>query len=238
MTGTCLRSHGHIRAARAELQRRHLGYEPPLMARLLTGLGLPSGWKFGDWLKSWDVLQTATFLEESLPRDAPVLDLGAYGSEILWVLSTLGFEDLHGIDLDPRVVSMRLPGRVRLDIGDFYRTGLAPGRFAAVTAISVIEHGYRERQLFEEVSRLLRPEGYFIASFDYWPEKIDTVGMDLFSMDWRIFSSREVESMLECARRFGLVPAGEIDLRIERPVIHWAGKSYTFAWVVLKKHGS
>jgi SAM-dependent methyltransferase len=205
------------------------------MARLLARLGLPSRWKFGDWLKSWDVLQTARFLEESLPRDAPVLDLGAFGSEILWALSRLGFENLHGIDLDPRVASMQLPGRARLEVGDFYRTDFDPGRFSAVTAISVIEHGYREPELLAEVSRLLRPGGYFIASFDYWPEKIDTAGMDLFGMDWRIFSSSEVESMLECARSFGLAPVGEVDLRIERAVIHWGGKSYTFGWLALKK---
>jgi hypothetical protein len=56
-------------------------------------------------------------------------------------------------------------------------------------------------------------------------------------MDWRIFSAREVESMLECALGFGLVPVGEVNLQIERPVIHWGSKSYTFAWVVLTKHG-
>ena len=237
MSGTCLRSRGQIRAARAELQRRHLGYEPPLMARLLTSIGLPSKWRFGDWLKSWDVLQTAKFLEENLPRDASVLDLGAYGSEILWVLSTLGFENVYGIDLDPRVASMQLPGRAKLEVGDFYQTPFDPKRFDAVTAISVIEHGYRQRELFAEVSRLLRPGGCFIASFDFWPEKLDTAGMDLFGMDWRIFSAREVESMLECALGFGLVPVGEVNLQIERPVIHWGGKSYTFAWVVLTKHG-
>jgi SAM-dependent methyltransferase len=203
----------------------------------LKTLGLPYTWEIGDWLKSWDVLQTAKFLEENLPRDASVLDLGAFGSEILWSLSTLGFEDVHGIDLDPRVTSMQFPGRVKLEVGDFYHTPFDPERFSALTAISVIEHGYREPELLAEVSRLLRPGGFFIASFDYWPEKIDTAGMDLFGMDWRIFSSSEVESMLECARKFGLAPVGEVDLRIDRPVIHWGGKSYSFAWVALTKHG-
>ncbi len=236
MTGTCLRAHGQIRAARAELRRRHLGYEPGFVARLLTSIGLPSNWRFGDWLKSWDVLQTARFLKESLPRDASVLDLGAYGSEILWSLSTLGFEDVQGIDLDPRVTSMQLPGRVKLEVGDFYHTPFDPERFSAVTAISVIEHGYREPELLAEVSRLLRPGDASSPLSTTGLKKIDTAGMDLFGMDWR-FSSSEVESMLECARKFGLEPVGEVDLRIDQPIIHWGGKSYTFAWVALTKHG-
>ena len=235
MSSLCLRSKKQIRAARDELQRRHLGYEPPLIPRLLVRLGIAPKWGFGDWLKSWDVLQTASFLEKNVSRDDPILDLGAYGSEILLILMRLGFSDLHGIDLDPRLESMVSVARANMEVGDFYNTRYEGERFSAVTAISVIEHGYRETQLLAEVSRLLRPGGYFIASFDYWPEKIDTTGMELFGMDWRIFSAREVESMLECARRFGLVPVGDVDLRIERPVIDWGGKSYTFGWLALKK---
>jgi SAM-dependent methyltransferase len=235
MTVMCLRSMDQIRAARTELQRRHLGYEPPLMTRLFIKLGLTRGWELGDWLKSWDVLQTANFLENYVSRDDPILDLGAYGSEILIILTRLGFSALHGIDLDPRLESMGVKDQANLEVGDFYETPYQGERFSAVTAISVIEHGYREPELFAEVSRLLRPGGYFVATFDYWPEKIDTTGMDLFGMDWRIFSAREIESMLKSARRFGLVPTGEVDLRIEQPVIHWGGKSYTFGWMAFKK---
>jgi SAM-dependent methyltransferase len=235
MTGMCLRSRDQIHAARAELQQRHLGYEQPLVTRLLARLGIAPKWGLGDWLKSWDVLQTASFLEHNVSRDDPVLDLGAYGSEILLILSRLGFSDLHGIDLDPRLESMASVVRAELEVGDFYNTRYEGARFSAVTAISVIEHGYREPQLLAEVSRLLRPGGYFIASFDYWPEKVDTEGIELFGMGWRIFSSSEVASMLESARRFRMTPVGDLDLRVERTVIDWGGRSYTFGWLALKK---
>ena len=236
MTVRCLRSRDQIRSARGELQQRHLGYELPLKARALARLGVAPKVRVGDWLKSWDVLETASFLEGRLSRGDSILDLGAFGSEILPVLTRLGFTDLHGIDLDPRVNAMASVVRADLRVGDFYDTLYEPERFSAVTAISVIEHGYCELKLFAEVSRLLHPGGYFIASFDFWPEKIDTSGIDLFGMDWRIFSSSEVQSMLGCARENGLVPVGEVDLRVERPVIHWGGKSYTFAWVAWTKH--
>lgn len=201
----------------------------------MAKLGIVPKWRLGDWLKSWDVFQTASFLETYLSRDDPILDLGAYGSEILLILAQLGFNDLHGIDLDPRLKSMASMVRAELKVGDFYDSRYDGGRFSSVTAISVIEHGFREGELLAEVSRLLRPGGYFIASFDYWPEMVDTEGMDLFGMGWKIFSSSEVASMLERARKFQLVPLGEVDMRVDRAVIHWGGKSYTFAWVVLKK---
>jgi SAM-dependent methyltransferase len=48
--------------------------------------------------------------------------------------------------------------------------------FSCITSISVIEHGFDGSRLVREVSRLLVRGGYFIASFDCWPEKIDSSG--------------------------------------------------------------
>jgi len=89
--------------------------------------------------------------------------------------------------------------------------------------------------LLNEISRLLRPGGYFIASVDYWPDKIDTTGSKMFGMDWRIFSREEVLAFLEEARGYGLSPCGPISLEANEALIEAAGKNYTFAWLVLQK---
>jgi SAM-dependent methyltransferase len=189
----------------------------------------------GDRLKSWDILATATFLREHLPKSSPILDIGAYASEILPALHRLGYSNLTGIDLNPGIRRMPFAHAIRYKIGDFLRTPFGDASFDAVTAISVIEHGLDAPRLLAELARLLRPEGYFIASFDYWPEKIVTAGMKVFGMDWTIFSREEVLGFLSKAKHYGLEPVGDIALDAGDRVIRWGGKAYTFGWLALRK---
>jgi len=107
--------------------------------------------------------------------------------------------------------------------------------FEVITAISVIEHGFDSQSLLSEVSRLLRPGGYFIASFDYWPEKVDTGGILLFGMNWKIFSEEEVLQFLVEARARNLIPCGELALDAQEKAITYGEKSYTFAWLAVRK---
>jgi SAM-dependent methyltransferase len=145
------------------------------------------------------------------------------------------YSNLTGVDLNPRIREMPFADPIRYEVADLMATPFSDGSFGAITAISVIEHGFRSERLLREISRLLRPGGYFTASFDYWPEKVDTTGMDIFGMDWRIFSKAEVLAFIEEARAYGLSSCGEIDLEAEEKVIHWGGKDYTFAWLALRK---
>jgi SAM-dependent methyltransferase len=204
----------------------------------LNTIGFFGGVTLGDVVKSWDVLKTANFIRDHFSRETPVLDVGAFASEILPVLHRMKYSNLTGADLNPRIKEMPFADSIRYEVTDFMETPFPDASFGAITAISVIEHGFRSRQLLREISRLLRPGGYFIASFDYWPEKVDTTGMNIFGMDWNIFSKAEVLGFVEEARANGLSPCGDIDLEAGEKVIHWGGKNYTFAWLALgKEHG-
>jgi SAM-dependent methyltransferase len=196
---------------------------------------LLGGVTVGDAIKSWDVINTANFIRDRLPRETPVLDVGAYASEILSVLHRMKYSNLAGVDLNPRIKEMPFANRIRYEVADFMATPFPDGSFGAITAISVIEHGFQSERLLREISRLLRPGGCFIASFDYWPEKVDTTGIDIFGMDWKIFSKEEVVAFIEEARAYELSPCGVIDLEGGEKVIHWGGKDYTFAWFALRK---
>ena len=85
------------------------------------------------------------------------------------------------------------------------------------------------------MSRLLKPNGYFIASFDYWPEKIDTDGIKYFGMDWKIFSKDEISNFIVEAADYRLFPIGEMMYNAKNKPISCGGKQYTFAWLALKK---
>jgi SAM-dependent methyltransferase len=230
-----LKFKSEIRSARDEMRRSGISSLTPWIRKYLNTIGLFGGVAVGDAIKSWDVLKTACFIQDHLSRETPVLDVGAYASEILSVLHRMKYTSLTGVDLNPRVKEMPFAGHIRYEVADFMATPFPDASFGAVTAISVIEHDFQSERLLREISRLLRPGGYFIASFDYWPEKVDTTGVDIFGMDWRIFSKAEVLVFIEEARLYGLSSCGEIDLEAGERVIHWGGKDYTFALLAFQK---
>jgi SAM-dependent methyltransferase len=115
------------------------------------------------------------------------------------------------------------------------RTPFNDESFDVISAISVIEHGFQPQRLLAEVSRLLKPGGLFIASVDYWQDKIDTSEIKAFGMEWIIFSRDEILAFFEKAQQHGLHPCGNLDFTsVDRPV-EWMGKKYTFAWLALRK---
>ena len=219
------------------MRRSGISCLTPWIRKLVNTIGFFGGVTVGDIVKSWDVLKTANFIRDHLSPEIPVLDLGAYASEMLPVLHRMKHSHLTGVDLNPRIKEMPFADPIRYRVADFMATPFPDASFGAITAISVIEHGFQDERLLREISRLLRPGGYFLASFDYWPEKVDTAGIDFFGMDWRIFSKPEVLAFLQEARSYGLSPCGDIDLEAREKVIHWGGKDYTFAWLALRKTG-
>ena len=125
---------------------------------------------------------------------------------------------------------------VRYEVSDLIHTRFEDDSFEVITAISVIEHGFDRGRLLAEVSRLLRPGGYFIASFDYWPDKVDTEGINFFGMDWTIFSERDVRELLNKeAEVHNLTSRGKSQPRAGISQEQRAHKEYTFAWMVLQK---
>jgi SAM-dependent methyltransferase len=229
--------------SRAEVARAR----QQLVARGLSclDLELAQGWwarlrkqakaRVGDEIKSWDVLRTVEFLERSYPKTARVLDLGAYCSEVPCALHRAGFVSLTGIDLNPRVGRMPFADKIRWDVGNFLRTPYADASFDVITSVSVIEHGFDAQALLREVSRLLASGGTFLASFDYWPTKIDTSDTRFFGLDWRIFSRQEVEAFVEQARAWGFAPVGPLALDGQEAPVDCTGRSYTFAWMALRR---
>lgn len=230
-----LQSPSQFLEAREALRQSGRSALAPAALKALRRWHLWRGLPIGELNKSWDVKRTIDLIDQRLPKSAPILDLGAYCSELPVALAKAGYTAVHGIDLNPAVTSMPMADVVRYTVGDFTATPYADASFDAVTAISVIEHGYQPARLLGEVARLLRPGGLFIASFDYWPEKIDTGATTFFGLSWLIFSEDDFHALLADAARHGLRPVGELHPRADTRAVHCAGFDYTFAWAALQK---
>lgn len=208
---------------------------PGLILRLLSRAGISKRIFLGDRLKSWDVNLTVRLILEHLGFEAVVLDFGAVGSEVPQILADCGYARVVGIDLDPSLYGFAETVTGRYVRGDFLTAPIRSASVDAITAISVIEHGYDRRLLMAEVSRLLKPGGLFIASFDYWPEKTDTSKMTMFNMTWTIFSEEDVRGLIREGTICHLQPLGDLDFDYGNRVVRWSGRNYSFAWLVMKK---
>lgn len=230
-----LQEKSQITTAREEMTRREISFVESPLKSLMRKLRIVRGMNLGDRVKSWDVLATVKFLESHVKKNEPILDIGCYASEIIVALHKLGYSNLTGSDLNPDLKMMPYQKAIRYEISDFMHTKFADASFRAITSISVIEHGFDGPALLKEMSRLLKPNGCFIASFDYWPEKIDTTGKKFFGMEWKIFSKDEVVDFITKAATYGLFPVGKMMYDVKDKPIDWWGEQYTFAWLVLEK---
>jgi SAM-dependent methyltransferase len=235
---TILKSAAQANTARGELRRRGLG--PRLLSQgarntvtyAVRTRSLPPR---PDWSKAWDLGETLRLIETTVAPSARIVDLGAFNSALIPALIRLGYSDVVGIDLDPRLPFCPYADKATYLVEDFHHTSLMDASCAAVTAISTIEHGWDGERLLPEVARVLKPGGLFIASTDYWPDKIDTSGVTEFGLSWTIFSEQELRGLVATAATAGLAPAGGLDFSVSERPIHWSGRSYTFAHIVLRR---
>ena len=230
-----LRDKSQIYKARQELKSKGASCISSSLILFLKKHGIIKRIAIGDKVKSWDVLLTLTFIEQNLKKNEPILDIGCYSSEILISLYREGFTKLYGIDLNPQVNRMPYKNIINYTNGNFLQTNFDNSSFHAVTSTSVIEHGFNSQSIIKEMSSLLKPGGFFIASFDYWPIKIDTSDIKVFGMDWKIFSKNEVINFINDAAFFGLFPVGDITFEAHEKAIEFHGKKFTFAWIVFEK---
>jgi SAM-dependent methyltransferase len=210
------------------------------MRRLRRTLGFPTQTNAlrPDPVKSWDVLLTIQAVLATTQPDDAILDVGSVGSAILPALKRLGYLDLHGIDLDPAVTEMPEADSIDYRVGDMMSTPWADNSFAAITAISVIEHGLDVERLLGEVGRLLRAGGIFVLSTDFWPDKLDTEGLEAFGLTWTIFDAKGMHSFFTAARGAGLrleSPLERVEAVPRRPPVEWNGRQYTFIHAVLRR---
>ncbi len=109
----------------------------------------------------WD---KALGLIESYAGRGPLLDVGCGGGQFLAFASQRGWEQLEGIEPSPPAATLaRERAAAIVHSTDFLSSRLVAGRFAGITMWNVLEHSATPRAFVEEVHRLLRPSGVFVA---------------------------------------------------------------------------
>jgi 2-polyprenyl-3-methyl-5-hydroxy-6-metoxy-1,4-benzoquinol methylase len=105
-------------------------------------------------------------LVQALPKishNTPILDIGCGTGAWLERLASLGFSQLHGIDLDIKQFRAKKAtcSQANLDYDDL---GLGNKSFGLITSIEVIEHLENPGRLFFHVNKYLDNDGYFLLT--------------------------------------------------------------------------
>jgi SAM-dependent methyltransferase len=184
--------------------------------------------------KNWDTLASLSAILRTTTPSARILDAGsAIRSKILPWLAAYGYTSLVGIDLSFR--SKLRVGDILYLPGDLTQTSFPDGHFDAVTCISVIEHGVDPARYFDEMWRILKPGGILITSTDYWPERLDTSGLDAWDAPWTIFDRTSLQQVVDTGKARGFLLEGPLALDAQAPVVSWRQRHYTFAYVAMRK---
>ena len=101
------------------------------------------------------------------PEDGPVLDAGAGTGITGEILTLLGYRDLAGIDVSPKMLELARRKGVYKDVRQMElggRLDLSSDAFAAVVSTGVFAAGHAPPESFEELIRVTKPGGYVIFS--------------------------------------------------------------------------
>jgi SAM-dependent methyltransferase len=188
--------------------------------------------------KNWDSFLAVHHTRRRCSFSEPILDAGA-GDESAYLpgLRVQGFHNLIGINLDRNDdYKAGVRDGIRYAYGDITSTPFPNDIFQFISCLSVIEHGVDVPVFLTEVARILKPGGHLFVSFDYWVDKLDTLGLITHDAPLHIFSCQDVLRVIDVASVVGLrVDSGSVDTRCEEKIIAWAGLEYTFMNLLFRK---
>lgn len=188
--------------------------------------------------KSWDVLNIVETIENVFPdKNIKIYDMGSYNCEIGVSLWLAGFRNIICADLNPLGRCIKWYGNnIDFRCEDFYTPSVPPGSLDVMTALSVIEHGYDQKKLLKSLSTFLKVGGIALLTTDYNEEKIAIdPNFRIFELSYMIFSKKEIESLVEEAKDYGLELITQAEWGKTETPIDFLNHKFSFILVGLKK---
>jgi SAM-dependent methyltransferase len=165
------------------------------------------------------------------------LEVGYGAGAVLFALAP-GVDRLYGIDLDanPEVVASALAKRgyqADLARGSVYQMPYEDGFFSLVVSFSVFEHLDRYVDALREVSRVMKPGGYFLLGMPA-VNKMMEVGFRMIGFkrieDHHITTPADVAARFESAS-LRVMSSRTLDFPLPRPL----GVSLYYTWLLEKR---
>lgn len=189
-----------------------------------------------DKSKNWDTLIAFSEITKYTGNDAFILDAGAeiYSMILPW-LFLYGYKNLFGINIIFSKSFKR--GPIHYDYGDITHTNFPSNFFNAITCLSVIEHGVDIQKFFEEMNRILKPNGILVLSTDYYDTKISTTGKYEYGHQIKIFCKNEIKELIKIANKNMFSITSNLTLDSFEKVVRWErfNLDYTYICLTFKK---
>jgi len=155
-----------------------------------------------DKVKLWDVGNVLE-LAADFPMNAAILDCGAFNSPSPDALVARGFNNVHGIDLNPAVVWQSSRARVSYTVQDMQCTGFVDSCFDLVVCASAIEHGVDVARFLRETRRLLKPAGLLYISTDVVRDATPARHVTCYGLPWTPQTPETLPDLLDELERHG-----------------------------------
>lgn len=127
-----------------------------------------------------------------------ILELGCSGGQLIADLRSLGFKDVHGLDISPSAINLcKKRGLKNVQVCDAARTKFRNSEFDIVIASDILEHIKDERKGLAEWSRILKKNGrlvIFVPAFNaLWSRHDD------LNHHYRRYSKKQLLSSLRAS---------------------------------------
>ena len=204
---------------------------------MLDALGLA---RHHDDTKNWDMARFVTCLNNFDKKEDRILDAGCGMAAHFAVAGTrLGFKNVYACDIKKNDF-LDGANTFKFSLQDVCKTNYENGYFGAISSLSVVEHLFSPEDHLAEMARILRPGGELFLTTDYWPIKQYTDDIFPYGSEQPpmcVFSSEEIQQLVEFAAIQGLGLIGDLDLAACEKVCTWerVGKQYSFIFLRFKK---